>query len=125
MGKKRSEAKVHDPDELRERLEGDEAKSEERDDVRAKADQFGITNADDYTDGGLAQLVRIREKTHNEEKARQERIEAFKESVGDSFTKPDEVESSFPGAADVEQEYGDQEAEAEESEAPESEGGEG
>lgn len=114
------EAQVHDPDELRERLEGDEAEAgpdEGQEDVRSKAEKFGITNADNYTDAGLVPLVRVRERAYKAQRAKEERTEAFKASLGDQVVEPEEA-SSTPGAADADTDGGDSDATA-------TEGGEG
>jgi hypothetical protein len=101
QGRGQVQAQVHDPEELRERLEGEEAEAQgEERDYRALAEEYGISNADNYTDEGLKSLISIRERQDVAQKAREERIEGFKESLGDYVVEPEQV-SSTPGAADV------------------------
>ena len=108
MGRNRKggsgEAQVHDRDELRPSL-GDEREDtgqvEEGRDYRAEAEKYGITNADNYTDEALAELVSIRENAYRVEEERRQRIEAVKASFGDAVVEPEEV-TTAPGRAEVE-----------------------
>jgi hypothetical protein len=122
QGQGQGQAQVHDPEELRERLEGEEAKAQgEERDYRALAEEYGISNADNYTDEGLKSLIAIRERQDVAQKAKEERVESFRESLGDHVVESEQV-SSAPGAADV----GDSESDGGHSDADagESRGGE-
>ena len=103
-GSAAGEAQVHNPDDLRPSL-GDEQEDtgqvEEGRDYRAEADKYGITNADNYTDEALAELVSIRENAYRVEEERRQRIEAVKQSFSGAVVEPDEV-TTAPGAAAVE-----------------------